>query len=81
MLGVAIVSYNTASLLRRCLKSVVADTPGPVLVIDNHSADGSVDLVRREFPMVRLRAEVTNRGYGAGANLPSPSSKHRTCSC
>ncbi len=68
-MGVAIVSYNTAPLLRRCLDSVVADTRGPVLVIDNRSTDGSPELVRREFPAVHLRAETDNRGYGAAANL------------
>jgi GT2 family glycosyltransferase len=66
--GVAIVSYNTAPLLRRCLDSVVADTSGPVLVVDNHSTDTSVELVRSEFPSVRVCAEE-NRGYGAAANL------------
>jgi GT2 family glycosyltransferase len=66
--GVAIVSYNTAPLLRRCLNSVVADTSGPVLVVDNHSTDTSVELVRSEFPSVRVCAEE-NRGYGAAANL------------
>jgi N-acetylglucosaminyl-diphospho-decaprenol L-rhamnosyltransferase len=69
VIGVAIVSYNTAPLLRRCLQSVVADTRGPVLVIDNRSPDGSAELVRREFPSVHLRAEEDNRGYGAAANL------------
>jgi N-acetylglucosaminyl-diphospho-decaprenol L-rhamnosyltransferase len=68
-IGVAIVSYNTASLLRRCLESVLADTGSPVLVVDNSSHDGSADLVRREFPRVRLRTEEGNRGYGAAANL------------
>jgi N-acetylglucosaminyl-diphospho-decaprenol L-rhamnosyltransferase len=67
-MGVAIVSYNTAPLLRRCLESVLADSTGPVLVVDNSSPDGSADLVRQEFPSVRLRVE-DNRGYGAAANL------------
>ena len=68
-LGVAVVSYNTAALLHRCLTSVLADTSGPVLVVDNQSRDGSPDMVRREFPGVRLRAERDNRGYGAAANI------------
>jgi N-acetylglucosaminyl-diphospho-decaprenol L-rhamnosyltransferase len=68
-IGVAIVSYNTAPLLRRCLESVVADTRGPVLVLDNKSTDGSGELVRREYPSVLLRIEQDNRGYGAGANI------------
>ena len=66
-MGVAIVSYNTAGLLRRCLQSIVADTSGPVLVVDNGN-DGSAELVRREFPGVRVRVEE-NRGYGAAANI------------
>ena len=68
-IGVAIVSHNTAPLLRRCLGSLVPDTRGPVLVVDNRSLDGSAELVRREFPSVRVRAEADNRGYGAAANL------------
>ena len=68
-IGAAIVSYNTAALLRRCLESVVADARGPVLVIDNKSSDGSADLVHHEFPGVRLRSEAVNRGYGAAANV------------
>jgi GT2 family glycosyltransferase len=68
-MGVAIINYNTASLLRSCLGSVLAETSGPVLVVDNRSADGSAELVQQEFPSVRLRAERDNRGYGAGANL------------
>jgi GT2 family glycosyltransferase len=66
-MGVAVVSYNTAALLRRCLHSIVADTNAPMLVVDNGS-DGSADIVRREFPTVRVRVEE-NRGYGAAANI------------
>jgi N-acetylglucosaminyl-diphospho-decaprenol L-rhamnosyltransferase len=66
-IAIAIISYNTAPLLRRCLTSVVAYTRGPVLVIDNHSTDGSAELVRREFAEVPLKVEE-NRGYGAAAN-------------
>ena len=68
-IGIAIVSHNTARLLRRCLRSVVPEAPGPVLVVDNCSTDGSVELVQREFPRVRIRTESDNRGYGAAANL------------
>jgi GT2 family glycosyltransferase len=68
-MGVAIVSYNTASLLQCCVRSVLADTTNPVLVVDNDSSDGSADLVRREFPTVQVRVEQSNRGYGAAANV------------
>lgn len=68
-MGVVIVNYNTAPLLRRCLTSVLAEIPGPVLVIDNGSSDGSPELVHGEFPTVRVHTETGNPGYGAAANL------------
>lgn len=73
-LSVIIVSYNTAALLRACLRSVEAalaeetSLEGEVWVVDNASADGSVQMVRREFPRVRLIANEQNRGFAAANN-------------
>jgi GT2 family glycosyltransferase len=39
-----------------------------VLVIDNASADGSVEMVREQFPRVELQANTENRFYAAGNN-------------
>ncbi len=66
--AVAVVSYNTREVLRACLASVMADAPGEVLVVDNGSTDGSVEMVRTAFPTVRLIEDPSNPGYGAGAN-------------
>lgn len=68
-IGVAIVSYNTAPLLRRCLQTVSADATGIVVVVDNASTDGSAELVRKEFPNVTLVAASENCGYGTAANV------------
>jgi N-acetylglucosaminyl-diphospho-decaprenol L-rhamnosyltransferase len=68
-IDVAVISHNTAPMLRRCLKSVAGDTDAHVVVVDNGSTDGSVELVRREFPHVRVQVDPANRGYGAAANL------------
>jgi GT2 family glycosyltransferase len=65
--AVVVVSYNTRELLRACLRSVpMADSAG-IVVVDSGSSDGSVDMVRSEFPSVRT-LDVPNRGYGAAAN-------------
>jgi GT2 family glycosyltransferase len=39
------------------------------LVVDNASADGSAEMVEREFPEVRLIRSDSNLGYAAGNNL------------
>jgi GT2 family glycosyltransferase len=66
------VSYNTRELTRRCLQSVY-DAHGAfdfeVVLVDNASADGSADMVEREFPAVRLIRSAENLGFAAGNNL------------
>ncbi len=39
-----------------------------IIVVDNASSDGSVEMVRTHFPQVTLHARQTNNGYGAAAN-------------
>ena len=56
--GIVIVSWNTRDLLRTCLHTVLASegVTFRVVVVDNHSPDGSADMVRDEFPQVELIA-------------------------
>ncbi len=81
-LSIVIVSWNVRALLRRCLQSVLAEAkPGPgdgvfqlgdwkveILVVDNASADGSIEMVRSQFPHVHLIANGENRGFTAANN-------------
>src|SRR3954453_18705334 len=69
---VAIVSWNTRDLLRRCLDSFATEVDGgrcEVWVVDNASSDGSAQMVRDEFPWVRLEASQENLGFGPAINL------------
>jgi len=74
-LSVVIVSFNTRDVLRRCLVSLyqeMAATPQvhtEVLIVDNNSRDGSPDMVRAEFPQVRLIDAGSNLGFAAANNL------------
>ena len=70
MIDVVIVSYNTCALLRRCLLSLQAEPALPlrIWVVDNASTDGSPQLVRDEFPSVRLIASPQNLGFAAANN-------------
>ncbi len=70
--AVAIVSFETAPLLERCLRSLheggLDGLAAGVWVFDNASQDGSVAVVQREFPDVHLLMSDRNLGYAAANN-------------
>ncbi|MBD0290363.1 MAG: glycosyltransferase family 2 protein [Thermoleophilia bacterium] len=65
--SIIIVSHNCRDYLERTLRAVTGRAY-EVVVVDNASSDGSVELVRAGFPDVRLLALETNRGFGAANN-------------
>jgi asparagine synthase (glutamine-hydrolysing) len=70
-LTVIVVNWNTQGLLRDCLTTVAAylkDVRHEVIVVDNASADGSADMVAREFPAVRLIRNPENVGFARANN-------------
>lgn len=69
--SVVIVNWNVKDILRRCLQSLYRHTHDlnlEVFVIDNASSDGSVDMIRDEFPQVKLIANTQNAGFGRAQN-------------
>ena len=77
-LSIVIVSYNTERLLRNCLKSVqesVDSLEKEVIIIDNASTDGSVEMVRREFPDCRVIINKENFGFGMANNVGAREAK------
>jgi len=68
--SIVIVNWNTKGLLAECLASIEANPPAgglEVIVVDNASVDGSVEMIRESFPQVTLLVNETNVGF-AGAN-------------
>ena len=71
ILSVIILNWNGEKLLREFLPSVVANTQGEeveVIVADNGSTDGSLRVMREEFPDVRLLSFDRNLGFSGGYN-------------
>ena len=69
--AVIILNWNGEKMLREYLPSVVEHTPAAIadiIVADNGSTDGSVEMLRREFPSVRLIAFDRNHGFAQGYN-------------
>ena len=70
-LAIVIVNYNVCDHLRTCLRSIEAsrlDQIPDVWVVDNASTDGSLEMVRREFPWVRAREAGGNLGFARANN-------------
>lgn len=70
MVSVSIVTYNSADVIGRLLKSIEEQTKGTefsVFVVDNGSTDGTAAVVKEQFPDVTV-IEQDNRGFGGGHN-------------
>lgn len=70
-LSVIIVSYNTRDVLSRCLSALsssIAAADVEVIVVDNGSTDGTLDLLSNSHPAVRVVANGTNVGFAAANN-------------
>ena len=68
---VIIVNWNTKNLLCDCLTSVyktLADLSFEIIVVDNASSDGSVAMLQKHYPQIRVIANSENRGFGAANN-------------
>lgn len=71
VVSVIIVNYNTKDLLQECLASInnnVRDILYEIIVVDNASKDGSVDMVASLFPEVKLIQNNSNQGFGSANN-------------
>lgn len=70
---VVIPNYNGIKFLHDCLQALteqVSDTPDyEIVVVDNGSSDGSLELMERVFPMVKVIALTENTGFCHAVNV------------
>ncbi len=77
-LTVVIVNYNVRHFLDQCLQSVfrsLKNIEGEVFVVDNHSVDGSVEMLKEQFPQVKLIDNKDNVGFSKANNQAIKESK------
>ena len=67
--AVCVINYNTRDLLRECLHSVLPEAVDEILVVDSASTDGSVEMLKAEFPSISVISLEKNKGFGSAANL------------
>jgi N-acetylglucosaminyl-diphospho-decaprenol L-rhamnosyltransferase len=69
--SILLVTYHCRDAAEACLASIeetTGDLACEVVLLDNDSRDGTVEMVRERFPAVRLVASPENLGFAAGVN-------------
>jgi len=70
-LSIIIVNYNTKDFLKNCLNSIIKNTQGinyEIIVVDNASSDGSLEMLKRNFSEVKLIVNKENLGFAKANN-------------
>ncbi len=70
-LSIIIVNYNVKEFLQNLLHSIdqaSLNISHEIIIVDNASDDGSVELIRDKFPSVKLIANTENFGFGKANN-------------
>ncbi len=69
--SIIILNWNTRDLLRRFIPGIldsIRDEDAELVVADNGSTDGSVEMLHESFPKVRVMAFDRNYGFTGGYN-------------
>ncbi|MGA3193072.1 MAG: glycosyltransferase family 2 protein [Candidatus Bathyarchaeia archaeon] len=68
--SVIIVTHNHREYIGTCIGSIQRQKyPHEIIIVDGCSSDGTAELVKREFPNLKVIECSRNIGYGAGNNL------------
>lgn len=73
--SIVVVNWKTPELTAAALRSILLDRQSDsfeIWVVDNNSGDGSVEMLRRDFPGVNLIANADNVGFGRACNQVIP---------
>lgn len=66
---VVVPNWNGKDELSACLDSLLAQTePATIIVVENGSADGSLELLQNKYPQVELVINTKNLGFAGGVN-------------
>ena len=70
-ISIIVVNYNVQFFLENCLNSVLKASKNietEVIVVDNNSVDGSLEMLKEKFPQVQLIANKENLGFSKANN-------------
>ena len=72
-LSIILVNYNTKELTIQCIRSIYNKVPEAlqyeIILVDNASVDGTVDVVKQVYPDVIIVENKVNLGFGRANNI------------
>ncbi len=69
--SIIVISYNTKKYTKKCLESIYQKTKDidfDIFVVDNNSSDGSQEMIKYNFPQIKLIENEQNVGFGCANN-------------
>ena len=63
-----VVTFNSENVIEACLRGLVSEKIGRIIVVDNASTDKTIALVKKRFPQVEILRLGHNLGYAGGNN-------------
>ena len=77
LISIIIPHYNGKDILSECIDSLQNSTwkNFEIIVVDNHSSDDSIKMIKSKYPKVKIVQSDQNLGYAGGCNLGIPSTK------
>lgn len=71
-ISIIIVNYNVKEYIIPCIESIyrhsVSKLRIEIIIVDNNSYDGSVDLIAKKFPEIKIIKNINNEGFSKGIN-------------
>src|SRR6267143_877479 len=70
--SIIVVTWNAKRIVRECLESLSQYAEGPdteIIVVDNASSDGTLQVIREVLPNVQLYENDANLGFAKGNNI------------
>jgi len=70
-LSIVIVNYNVKAFLQQALESILKATQAietEIFVVDNHSVDGSIEMLQSQYPQIQLIQNSENLGFARANN-------------
>ncbi len=71
-ISIILLNYKNPELTANCISSILrvnSKIPYEIIVVDNHSEDGSVDLLKQKFPEIFIKDSGKNGGFAFGNNV------------